>query len=66
LIVLLVFAKLTPITNLPILIINVFFIIHIGKIKKANRYEDFEPELKKVALATFALSILIWISFLYK
>jgi 1,4-dihydroxy-2-naphthoate octaprenyltransferase len=66
LIVLLVFAKLTPITNLPILIINIFFIIHIGKIKKANRYEDFEPELKKVALATFALSILIWISFLYK
>lgn len=66
LIVLLVFAKLTSITNLPILIINVFFINHIGKIKKANRYEDFEPELKKVALATFALSILIWISFLYK
>jgi 1,4-dihydroxy-2-naphthoate octaprenyltransferase len=35
--------------------------MHIGKIKKSEKYEDFDPELKKVALTTFALSILFWL-----
>ena len=36
--------------------------MHMGKIKKSEKYEDFDPELKKVALSTFALSILFWLT----
>ena len=46
----------------------VFFVFnkHLTKVRKSEKHEDFDPELKKVALGTFALSILIWLSFLYK
>jgi 1,4-dihydroxy-2-naphthoate octaprenyltransferase len=50
---------------LPSLIIFIFFLKHLEKVRKSEKHEDFDPELKKVALGTFALSILIWISFLY-
>ncbi|MFY8097959.1 MAG: 1,4-dihydroxy-2-naphthoate octaprenyltransferase [Flavobacterium sp.] len=47
-----------------ILIINLPLIFHLKKIKIAQQYSDFEPELKKVALSTFALSLLFWVSLL--
>ena len=47
--------------------ILVFFIlaVHLKTIKKSNKYEDFDPELKKVALSTFALSILYWLTLVF-
>jgi 1,4-dihydroxy-2-naphthoate octaprenyltransferase len=46
--------------------IFIFFLKHLEKVRKSEKHEDFDPELKKVALGTFVLSIIIWISFLYK
>jgi len=46
-------------------LIFIFFLKHLDKVRKSEKHEDFDPELKKVALGTFALSILIWLSFLY-
>jgi len=41
-----------------------FLLKHLETVRKSNRYEDFDPELKKVALSTFVLSFLFFISFL--
>lgn len=41
-----------------------FLLFHLKRVRAANKYEDFEPELKKVALSTFALSLLFWVSLL--
>ena len=60
-----IFSFLADKKILPSLIIFIFFLKHLEKVRKSNKHEDFDPELKKVALGTFALSILIWISFLY-
>ena len=60
-----VFCLIVKITAIPVLIINIPLLIHIGKIKKSEKYEDFGPELKKVALSTFALSILFWITLIF-
>ena len=49
---------------LPSLIVFIFFIKHLEKVRKSDKHEDFDPELKKVALGTFALSILLLLSFL--
>lgn len=65
LIVMVVFAKLTNTSYLPILLVNIFFIKHIGTVNRANQYKDFDPELKKVALSTFALSILFWLTLVF-
>ena len=43
----------------------IFFLMHLEKVRKSTSAVDFDPKLKKVALGTFVLSILIWISFLY-
>ena len=43
----------------------IFFLMHLEKVRKSTSAVDFDPELKKVALGTFVLSLLIWISFLY-
>jgi 1,4-dihydroxy-2-naphthoate octaprenyltransferase len=56
-----VFCLIIKVTAIPVLIINIPLLMHISKIKKAEKYEDFDPELKKVALSTFALSILFWL-----
>jgi 1,4-dihydroxy-2-naphthoate octaprenyltransferase len=37
----------------------------MGKVKKSDNYEDFDPELKKVALSTFALSFLFWLTLVF-
>ncbi len=42
----------------------IFLLKHLETIRKSNRYEDFDPELKKVALGTFVLSFLFFLSFL--
>ena len=44
----------------------IFFLKHLEKIRKSTKYEDFDPELKKVALGTFVLSILFWLSLIFK
>lgn len=61
----LIFAKLIHMTLIPILIVNILFIKHIETVKKATEYKDFDPELKKVALGTFALSVLVTLSIIY-
>jgi 1,4-dihydroxy-2-naphthoate octaprenyltransferase len=61
----LLFSVLTKTSLLPILIINIPLIIHVFKIHKSNSYQDFDPELKKVALSTFALSLLFALCLIY-
>jgi 1,4-dihydroxy-2-naphthoate polyprenyltransferase len=56
-----VFCLIIKVTAIPVLIINIPLLMHMGKLKKSEKYEDFDPELKKVALSTFALSILFWL-----
>lgn len=59
------FMTFCIILNVPlfsILIVNLPLLLHLKKIKTAQHYSDFEPELKKVALSTFALSVLFWLT----
>ena len=56
-----IFSILIKSSLIPVLIINIPIISHLGKVKKSEKHEDFDPELKKVALSTFALSILFWL-----
>lgn len=58
------FCTLLRVPLFPILVINIPLIFHLRKTKSAQHYADFEPELKKVALSTFALSLLFWVSLL--
>ena len=60
-----VFVLLLNTSLTPVLIVNIPIIKHMGKVRKAEKYEDFDPELKKVALSTFALSILFWITIVF-
>ncbi|VXB75848.1 1,4-dihydroxy-2-naphthoate octaprenyltransferase [Flavobacterium sp. 9AF] len=60
----LLFNLLTKTSLFPILLINLPIIMHINSVRKSTTYADFDPELKKVALSTFALSILFWLSLL--
>jgi 1,4-dihydroxy-2-naphthoate octaprenyltransferase len=43
----------------------IFLLVHLKTVRKATSYEEFDPELKKVALSTFALSLLFVISIVY-
>ena len=61
----LLFLTLTKISLISILIVNLPIIMHLNKISKSEKYEDFDPELKKVALSTFALSILFWLTLVF-
>jgi 1,4-dihydroxy-2-naphthoate octaprenyltransferase len=60
-----VFCLIIKAAVLPIIIVNIPLMIHIGKVKKAQKYEDFDPELKKVALSTFVLSLLLWLTLIF-
>jgi 1,4-dihydroxy-2-naphthoate octaprenyltransferase len=60
-----VFILLIKSSLLPVLLINIPIIMHMNKVNKSESYEDFDPELKKVALSTFALSVLFWLSLLF-
>ena len=48
---------------LPIILV---LALHLKTVKKSKKYEDFDPELKKVALSTFALSLLFWLTLWFK
>ncbi len=39
--------------------------MHLKTVKKSKKYEDFDPELKKVALSTFALSLLFCLALVF-
>ncbi|CAM3500036.1 1,4-dihydroxy-2-naphthoate octaprenyltransferase [Flavobacterium gelidilacus] len=65
LILMLAFSKILKMTSIPILIVNILFIKHVDTVKKAKEYKDFDPELKKVALGTFVLSLLVGLSLIY-
>lgn len=60
-----IFILLIKSSLLPVLLINIPIIMHMNKVNKSESYEDFDPELKKVALSTFALSVLFWLSLLF-
>ena len=60
------FLMMAKISLHSILIICFPLIIHVRTIRAAKKYEDFDPELKKVALSTFALSILFWLTLIFK
>lgn len=65
LVAMIVFSRLTKTSLLPILIVSILFIKHIAIVHKATNYKDFDPELKKVALGTFALSLLFWLTLIF-
>ena len=47
---------------LPIILV---LAMHLKTVKKSKKYEDFDPELKKVALCTFALSLLFCLALVF-
>lgn len=47
---------------LPIILV---LAMHLKTVKKSKKYEDFDPELKKVALSTFALSLLFCLALVF-
>jgi 1,4-dihydroxy-2-naphthoate octaprenyltransferase len=60
-----VFLMLIKSSLIPVLLINIPIIMNMNKVNKSEKYEDFDPELKKVALSTFALSILFWLTLVF-
>lgn len=62
----LIFSILINSSLIAIITIIVLIFPHMKTVLKATSYEDFDPELKKVALTTFALSILFTIGLIFK
>ncbi len=60
-----VFLMLIKSSLIPVLLINIPIIMNMNKVNKSEKYEDFDPELKKVALSTFALSILFCLTLVF-
>jgi 1,4-dihydroxy-2-naphthoate polyprenyltransferase len=65
-VLLFIFSIIISTRILLIFFVFIFFLKHLEKIRKSTKYEDFDPELKKVALGTFVLSILFWLSLIFK
>jgi 1,4-dihydroxy-2-naphthoate polyprenyltransferase len=61
----LVFLVLIEASIIPIIIICIPIFFHIRTVLNATSYEDFDPELKKVALSTFALSLFFTIGLIF-
>lgn len=61
----LVFSLITKLSFYTIILVFFMLAIHLKTVKKAKKYEDFDPELKKVALSTFALSLLFWLTLIF-
>jgi 1,4-dihydroxy-2-naphthoate octaprenyltransferase len=59
------FLIITKISTNLILIVYLSLLLHARTVRAAEKYEDFDPELKKVALTTFALSILFWLTLVF-
>ncbi|MCG2612494.1 1,4-dihydroxy-2-naphthoate polyprenyltransferase [Flavobacterium sp. SM15] len=55
------FSVLTRTSPIPILLVSFILIRHLKVVNKAQTYKDFDPELKKVALGTFFLSLLFFL-----
>jgi len=60
-----VFSVFTRTSIFPILLVNFVLIRHMKVVIKAQTYKDFDPELKKVALGTFALSLLLSLTLIF-
>lgn len=60
-----VFLMLIKSSLLPVLLVNIPIIMNMNKVNKSEKYQDFDPELKKVALSTFALSLLFWLTLVF-
>lgn len=56
------FSVFTQINFSASFFVFLFLLFHLKTVRKAKKYEDFDPELKKVALSTFALSVLFWLT----
>jgi len=54
----------TSLYNLIYFLAYIPLVLHLKKIKKINNPKDYNPELKKVALTTFMLSILLALGYL--
>ena len=61
----LIFSIITDISFFQMLLVFLILAKHLKTVKIAKKYEDFDPELKKVALSTFALSILFWLTLVF-
>ena len=60
-----VFSFLVGINYFAALFIAVLMFRHLKTVQKAKTYTDFDPELKKVALGTFALAILLSLTLVF-
>ncbi|MEL1247754.1 1,4-dihydroxy-2-naphthoate octaprenyltransferase [Flavobacterium helocola] len=60
-----VFSLVTKLSFYAMILVFFMLAIHLKTVKKSKKYEDFDPELKKVALSTFALSILFWLTLVF-
>jgi 1,4-dihydroxy-2-naphthoate polyprenyltransferase len=61
----LVFLVSIEASIIPIIMIGIPIFFHIRTVLYATSYEDFDPELKKVALSTFALSLFFTIGLIF-
>lgn len=52
------FSVIVEVSVFPSLFLTILMLRHLKTVYKAQTYTDFDPELKKVALGTFALAIL--------
>ncbi|HSD14989.1 MAG TPA: 1,4-dihydroxy-2-naphthoate polyprenyltransferase [Flavobacterium sp.] len=60
-----VFSVLEEISYFAALFITVLMFRHLKTVQKAKTYTDFDPELKKVALGTFALAIILSLTMVF-
>lgn len=55
------FSVIVEVSVFPPLFLTILMLRHLKTVYKAQTYTDFDPELKKVALGTFALAILFFV-----
>jgi 1,4-dihydroxy-2-naphthoate octaprenyltransferase len=63
---LLMFTFFLNIIFFQFLLVYLYLGQHLLNVDKSQNYEDFDPELKKVALSTFALSLIFWLTLIFK
>jgi 1,4-dihydroxy-2-naphthoate octaprenyltransferase len=63
------FAQFINLLNEPILFLTltpgIFLLFHLRKVMQITQPRNFDPELKKVALSTFAISLLFFLLIIY-
>lgn len=59
-------AQFVAITGKPLLFLSllpaILLVFHLRKVMRTTETKDFDPELKKVALATFGISVLLFVA----